>query len=981
MTGACRKNLFTIPAGVPFARALARGIIAQAGDAPDALTAYTILLPTRRAVRTVRDAFLRESGGKPILLPRLQPLGDVEEEELSLILAAKGEDLGIPSAIPPLRRQIMLARLIGGMKDFTKGPAADLALARALGQLMDQVYTEDLDLSALPTLVDVERFADHWQITLSFLSLLSVHWPQILAEEGMIDAADRRNRLIKALAAQWRDTPPAGPVIAAGSTGSIPATARLLDVIASMENGAVVLPGLDRAMDDESWDAVTDTHPQATLKTLLHQLGCPRTDVLLWQGVTEQEAQSPRQRLATEIMRPAETTAAWRDLSGRNNEFDSALEGITRYDCPTPQEEAQVIATAMRETLENGDRIVALITPDRALARRVAMACRRWGIEIDDSAGARLTDTRVGGYLRLAVQTVADECTPVPLLAFLKSALAGPDSKFYKGDWRGDVRLLDRRLRGPWPRRGLAALTQKIERVPELKEFSNFLPKALAPLEALAAKGSAAFSDWLEAHLALAETICPPERLWAEEDGEQAAAFFATLREEAPLLPSVSVAEYAALLDSLMLGVTVRPAYGRHPRLMILGQLESRMIQADRVILGGLNEGTWPPGPPGDPWMSRGMRTEFGLPGPDRSIGLSAHDFVQGFAVPDVILTRSLRVNGTPSVPARWLLRFDTVLQALGRTLSPGPHAGWAAHLDDVRNVSPVKRPAPTPPVAARPRELPVTQIEAWLNDPYSVYARYVLRLKPLKSLEQPVDAAIRGTLLHKMMDKFVQLHPKTLPQDVQGTFLTIAADELKEFSDDPALWSFWQPRLSRLGEWIGTQEGKWRGDWQFAKAEAEGHIDREGPAGAFTLTARADRIDLARDGSAAAIIDYKSGGKFTKKGMANGTHPQLPLEALILSEGGFEGIAAKPVGALAYWVLRGGSVAGETTVIDKEVDAAVTAAKTGLDALIATFDRETTPYYSLPDLARRPRFNDFEHLARVKEWTALGDDESEEAA
>lgn len=980
MSAARAKNLFTIPAGIPFARALAHGIIAQAGEALDALPEYTILLPTRRAVRTVRDAFLRESGGKPILLPRLQPLGDVEEEELSLLLAARGEDLGVPPAIPPLRRQIMLAKLIGGMAQFTKGPAADLALARALGQLMDQVYTEDRDLSALPTLVDQDRFAKHWQVTLSFLSLLSEYWPQILADHNAIDAADRRNRLIKALAAQWQDAPPNGPVIAAGSTGSIPATAQLLNVIAGMKDGAVVLPGLDRAMDEESWAAIDDTHPQATLKALLGHMESDRTHVRLWHGVSEKEERNPRQALATEVMRPAETSAAWRDLPSRKKDFTGALDGIVRYDCATPQDEAQVIATALRETLESGDRIAALVTPDRALARRVAMACRRWGIEIDDSAGARLTDTPVGGYLRLAIQSAAEEFAPVPLLAFLKSALAGPPA--YSDEWRGDIRLLDRRLRGPWPHTGLKAVINIIKPVPDSKNLAAFLTKAFARLEALAAKGSAPFADWLEAHLALAETICPPDRLWAEEDGEQAASFFAQLRDEAALLPSVTIADYAALLDSLMLGVTVRPAYGRHPRLMILGQLESRLIQADRVILGGLNEGTWPPAPATDPWMSRGMRSDFGLPGPDRSIGLSAHDFVQGFCAPDVILTRALRVNGTPSVPARWLLRFDAVLQALDMSLNDGPHEEWAAHLDDVKEIAPVRRPAPTPPVSARPRRLSVTKIETWLNDPYSVYAQYVLRLKPLDPLQKPVDAAIRGTLLHKMMDKFVQLHPKTLPENVQSEFLTISAAELANFSDDPALWSFWKPRLARLGEWIGTHERKWRSEWTFAKAEAEGAIEREGPAGIFTLNARADRIDLSRDGSMAAIIDYKSGGKFTKKGMADGTYPQLPLEALILSEGKFDDVPAKPVGMLAYWVLRGGSAGGEATILDKDVARAVDFARVGLDALIATFDHESTPYYSLPDLSRRPRYNDFEHLARVKEWTALGEsDDAEDAA
>jgi ATP-dependent helicase/nuclease subunit B len=990
------KNVYTIPAGVPFADALARGLLAQAGEAPETLPSFTILLPTRRACRTVREAFLRLSDGRPLLLPRLQPLGDVDEEGLSILMAAQAENLNLPPAISPLKRQLLLARLIGGMGDFSRGPQQDMALARTLGQLMDQIYTEDRDLAALPTLVDRDKFADHWQITLDFLQILSLHWPAILSAEGAIDAADRRARLIRALADYWEATPPPGPVIAAGSTGSIPATARLLDVVARLPRGAVVLPGLDPMVDDpESWAALDDTHPQATLKSLLGGLRVDRTHVRLWPGAETTPAALARAALAHEIMRPADTAERWRDLAAQPARFDPALRGITRYDCATPQEEALVIATALRETLEPGpkgekNRIAALITPDRALARRVAMACRRWGIEIDDSAGQSLCDTPVGGFLRLAVQSVMADPAPVALLAFLKSALSGPrayagSTPDGEGGWRGDIRHLDAFLRGPAPAGGFGGLLTKLETVPELKNMASLLKRAYTPaLDLIKYNKNNSFAAWLEAHLTLAEQLCPPEILWAGDDGESAADFFAQLRDHAGLLPDMPLPDYAAILDSLMNGISVRPAFGRHPRLMILGQLEARLIQADRVILAGLNEGTWPPAPAADPWMSRPMRTDFGLPGPDRAVGLAAHDFVQGLCCPDVILTRAARVDGTPTVPARWLARLDTVLRALGHdpasTLNGGPHAGWAAHLDDVERVQAVSRPAPTPPRTVRPRTLPVTQIEKWLNDPYSIYAKYILRLKPLDTLEQPVDAAIKGTLLHEIMHKFVSNYPKDLPDDAKERFLTIAKANLATYADDSALWSFWIPRLARLGTWLCAHEADWRTDWAFAGAELKGAITLQGD---FVLTARADRVDLSHDGVRGAIIDYKSGGTFTQTGIKNGTFPQLPLEALILSEGGFDGIKAVPPRTVAYWVLSGGREPGKITALadDRDVQAAMETAKAGLEALITAFDDPATPYYSLPDPSRAPRFNDYEQLARVKEWAALDETEREDAA
>jgi ATP-dependent helicase/nuclease subunit B len=293
--------------------------------------------------------------------------------------------------------------------------------------------------------------------------------------------------------------------------------------------------------------------------------------------------------------------------------------------------------------------------------------------------------------------------------------------------------------------------------------------------------------------------------------------------------------------------------------------------------------------------------------------------------------------------------------------------------------VKPVARPAPTPPIDARPRSLSVTKIEKWLNDPYSIYAQYILRLKRLPDLEQPVDAAIKGTLLHEIMNKFVHMHPNDMPSHALDDFLTVAASELGAYADDPALWSFWKPRLTRLGGWITDHERSWRQDWRHAKAEVAGKTLFDGPAGAFTLTAIADRIDTSLNSSAGAIIDYKSGGTFSQSGMKSGRFPQLPLEALILANGGFEGLKAMEPAILAYWVLTGGREPGKVTPLEKDVQVAIDAAKDGLTGLIAAFDNPDTPYYSLPDPARAPRFNDYEHLARVKEWAAL--DEAEEAA
>ncbi len=981
-------QIFTIPPGLPFVEIMARDLIDRTAAAPSALASYQILLPTRRACRALRDAFLKISGGKPLILPRLQPIGDVDEEELAFSIAGPFE-LEVPPAISPLSRQIMLANVIAHLPGFSKGIEQDLALATALGRLMDQVYTEDLSLEDLPHIVDKEAFATHWQITLDFLSILSEHWPRILAENGVIDAADRRNRLLKILVQHWQENPPAHPVIAAGSTGSIPAMGALLSVIARLPQGCVLLPGLDQSVDRESWEKMGPTHPQAALKQLLQRMDVPRENVKLW-PTAEQHADYQKvkdsARLFSEVMRPAETTEQWNELAVASWQKSIPSLDIQLYECAHLQEEALTIAARLRHALETPTQTAALVTPDRALARRVAMACRRWGIEIDDSGGRILPDTRVGSFLLLGMETLIEDFRPVSFLTFLKHTLSAP--AFFESEWREKIRLLDRFiLRGPIAGEGTGWIEDKLRQsqsVPEadrqgLRILMQAVFDSFAPLRALAEQEEADGAAWIDAHIQMSEFFCPPDRLWSQDDGEEAARFFAELKDHAALMPRMNARDYAGFLRQAMGTLTIRPAYGLHPRLMILGQMEARLVNADVMILSGLNEGTWPQDPSIDPWMSRQMRQKFGLPPLDRTIGVAAHDFCQAACAKEIILTRALRVGKAPTVPSRWLQRLDTVLEAMGlnpQILRKGPYQAYARLLDQATDFTPYQRPEPRPPLSSRPRTLPVTDIEQWLKDPYGLYAKKILSLKPLKPLEQPLDAALRGTLIHETLHRFVVEFPKDVHDDADVRFLQIAREELAKFSKDPAIWNFWQPRLKQVGDWLVSHEQNWRTDRQPAAQEAQGTLSFAIDAGPepFILTARADRIDRGRDGTGGAVIDYKTGGTFSMKGLKTGEHPQLPLEALILREGGFENLPALIPDHLAYWVLKGGRTVADITKLDGEEAVAETieTAAHSLRILIETFAQEDTPYYSLPHPDKAPRFNDYEHLARVKEWTAL---------
>ncbi|MGB1546950.1 MAG: double-strand break repair protein AddB, partial [Alphaproteobacteria bacterium] len=728
-----RPNVFTIPPGKAFVDALADGLLNETGDNPFTLSDLRILLPTRRSVRSLREAFLRLSGGKPLLLPLMTPLGDVDEEDLEFHEGLFPESAAaLPPAIPELRRRLLLSELILhkglGPQSGSEPPSPDQAayLAAELARLLDRVETERLSFEGLATLVPAD-YAAHWQETLAFLKILTDHWPAILAEEGCIDPADRRNRLLEAQAAAWTHTPPKGPVIAAGSTGSIPATADLLKVIANLPNGRLVLPGLDRQMDAESWEAMDFTHPQFGLKQLLDGLGVKREDVADWPGGPAPFVSSARIALISEVMRPAETTHHWHRSQ---LDFDSALKNVLRVECQDPTEEAGVIALLLRQALEEKETRAALVTPDRHLARRVAAELRRWQIEVDDSGGTPLDATPPGTFLRLVVRLVLEEVAPVALLACFKHPLASGGIE--TAQFRKLTRRLERAaLRGPRPAPGFRGLKRALkagvgkEETEELEVWLSRIEKAAKPFTKLMAQRRASLSELLDAHVAFAQALAAtPEdktggRLWTGEAGEALADFIADLGQASRGFSEVVPAAYGALLDSLLAGRVLRPHLGQHPRISILGPLEARLQHVDLMILGGLNEGTWPPEPEADPWMSRPMRTKFGLPLPERRIGLSAHDFAQCLAAPRVVLTRASRVDGTPTVPSRWLLRMES-LTGVGETVEAKDLLQWQAFLHHPAEIRSIQPPEPKPPLKARPRQLSVTAVETWMRDPYA---------------------------------------------------------------------------------------------------------------------------------------------------------------------------------------------------------------------------------------------------------------------
>jgi ATP-dependent helicase/nuclease subunit B len=972
------------------------------------------------------------SGGRATLLPKIMPVSE-GQEELSLLaglaLDTHGADtLEIPPAMSELERRLTLTGLIlrwseamrlageGSDESFAplagsgmSTPAQAATLAAELARLMDMVETEGVSLDGLAALVP-ETFSAHWQRTLDFLKIVTEHWPAHLAEQKLLSAAGRRNAVIRDEARRLAAMPPKGPVIVAGVTGSIPATVELMRAVAALPNGAIVLPALDMALDEASWDAIVPDHPehpQFGLKKLLDGLGVERRDVAILPGAGGGSGEAARARLVAEAMRPSGTTERWQAFAeaARKDEERSALNGLSLVEAPTAQDEAEVVSLILREAVEKPGRTAALVSPDRLLARRVAVRLEAWGIKVDDSAGRPFAKTVPGAFLNLILEAVAKGFAPAELMALLKHPLTrlGLDPFAVR---RAARALEIAAFRTPYLGEGLDGVAAALERAaqetadktrrqhavrrlwPEdwqgARDLVARLKAAVAPLAvAYRDHGQGSLREFAKAHVAVAEAVAqvpaaPGEEtrapLWEGEAGDAAANFFASLVDERLPGLDIAAADYADLYRSLIAGATVRPRVPVHPRVSIWGPFEARLQQTDIVILGSLNDGTWPESADPGPWLNRPMRQTLGLPSPEERIGQSAHDFATLLGSPEVILTRAEKMDGVPTVPSRWLLRLKALLDGMGAADALRPGTPWLALARERDRAPAAPRlavPAPCPPVALRPRKLSVSRIETWIANPYAIFAGEILGLEPLDPLGQEPGPALRGSIIHAALSQFAKVYPKSLPADPKGELERFAEEILKTYRAHPRIAAFWVPRFERFAAWFAETEPARRAGVEAVVAETSGSLIIDAPAGPFTLTARADRIDMMT--STLVITDYKTGAPPNDAKVNAFVAPQLPLEAAIaISEVGFAGVSRLPVACLRYIRASGGEPPGdEHDVRTDDVAALAAKALEGLARHVARFDDPATPYRPL----RRARFaydyDDYAHLARVAEWSA----------
>ncbi|MGF9758456.1 double-strand break repair protein AddB [Microvirga sp. 0TCS3.31] len=1040
------SRVFSIPPGCAFLPILVDALfdgslVGPLSEDPAALADITIYVPNRRATRALIALLAERGEGRAQLLPRIVPLGETDEAEFELT-GLEGTPLqeaaSLKPPIPPLERRLILTRLvqrwsaevdrallqIGPEVPFMvpASPADAVNLAGDLETLMDAFTTEGIDWHALELAVDAD-YSKYFEITRHFVQIASEYWPQILADRQASDPAQRRNALLEAEAKRLTRERPEHPIIVAGSTGSVPATANLMGVIARLPKGAIVLPGLDMDLDEESWSTIgghgddeTDpvhSHPQASLRRLLDKhLRISRAAVTVLGEFPE--AARARNHLLSEALRPADTTDRWSLIApdDRISLSRSGCEGIAIIEAMDEREEALSIAIALRETIAQPHKTAALVTPDRALAARVTAELACWGLSVEDSAGVPLPDTPAGRLARLAAEAAADDLRPVRLLALLAHPMVRLGLSRETVEHAASVLEIGV-LRGPAPALGIegirAALASRraesdrraprpVKRLTEADwDLADSLLRRLGVAfdtftPAVHGEGRLDLMALVEHHRRAVEWLWTgpddaPEEPDQDTSREALAALFDDLEhsdiraEEGHPLAGRFV-DYPTFFNALAKQRSLSPSpRSTHRRLKILGLLEARLLSVDRVVLGGLDEGTWPPRTVTDAFLNRPMRTRVGLMPPERRIGQTAHDFVQALGTHDVVITRAHKRDGSPMVPSRFLQRLkaftgeDTWEQM---TKAGEVYRRLARTLDTPEPAPPLPRPRPKPDPALFPRSLSVTEIEMLVRDPYSIFARHILKLDALDAIAVTPSAADRGTIIHEVLGQFAAQYPKAIPAHALEILLGLGEVEFAGVAEAyPELYAEWWPRFTRLATEFVVWEQARRPSLVDVYAERSGFLSIPLPDGSmFSLRARADRIEHHRDGGF-AIIDFKTGQPPSAREVYAGFSPQLTLEAMMLMKGAFKGLPkAKETPDLIYIHTTGGREPikpreiGPSGKETRPVSEIVEEHRRRFEGMIARYAKGEAAYLSRPFPKYARRFSEYDHLARVKEWS-----------
>ncbi|MCY4207457.1 MAG: double-strand break repair protein AddB [Roseovarius sp.] len=962
---AISPRVYGVPAGAEFPEAVVLGLREGFLDhPPEVLASARLIVTTRNMARSIRAHF---DEGPALLLPKITLLSDFGDET---------GIPGIPDPVSPLKRRLELAGLISALLDARPDMAPRTSLydlADSLSELMDEMHGEDVSPDLIGKL-DIADQSGHWKRIQSFLGIVGEFFDSGIHEP---DSKTRQNLVMRHYSRLWTETPPNRPVLIAGSTGSRGSSRQLMKTVAKLPKGAVILPGFDFEMPRSAWDALladpnSQDHPQHRFARLMTELDGHPVDVKPWPG--SKSASNDRGRLISLALRPAPVTDQWMIEGPKLRDIAfPATEKITFVEAPSARKEALAIAMRMRKAVNDGET-AALLTDDRDLARRVVCALDHWDIIPNESARKPLHHTLQGRFARHLADLFRNRLGTEHLLTVLKHPMAhsGGGRSWHLGHARNlEIHLRKRGM--PYPAAGDIMKWTHGRRGKTVIPWAKWVCSCLIGLES----GDALpLAERVSHHIELAEKISSgsmggASRFWETNDGRAVRNAIFELEENARFSANLDAADYSSLFLSVLSGKYADPASGSGSGIYILGSREAFAQKADLYILAGLNEGAWPTAPGTDPWLNRALRRQAGLLMPERKIGLSAHDFQQASLGSEVWLTRSLRSDDAETVPSRWINRLVNLLTGL-------PDGAGTDALRDMRSrgtrwldladmfeeseaIPPAIRPSPCPPVPARPKKLSVTEIRTLIRDPYAIYARHVLGLKPLDPLKPEPDALLRGVVLHAVFENVIKA---SIDNDATPTRESLVTETIR-VSEEKIQWaaarSILRARMERVADHFlaGEQARQAMARPKMLEVKASANL----PELDFTITAKADRIDVDESGGF-HIYDYKTGAPPSKARQLS-FDKQLLIEAALAEIAGFGDFPPSRVERAVYIGL-GGNPADVNAPLETEP---VSEVWKNLGYLIAAYMNPVRGYTSRRAMRLKGESGNYDHLARFGEW------------
>lgn len=967
-------NILNIPGCFNFLKSVHEFIINRTNDKLS-LSNFTILLPSRRSCNELKRIFLENSSNSAIILPNIRAIGDIDYDDLVLKQINKN-DLenfsDFSNNTSRIKYKILLIKELlkwakssnkNLFKDITIEQASNLALE--LEKFLNEVNRNGLNLDDLEKIVD-DEYSQHWQEVLNFLEIFGKKWNKFIKDNNVISVVDFKSRMIEFNAEYFKKNKPLNPIVIAGVSGSVKSTCEFIKSLIKYDNCYYFFKDLNKNLTEDEWKEIGVFHPQYSFKNLLDNcINCERDRVKNLEFNNCLIVNPIIEKILSFSMLPYNETHKWQSkLNIKKEDFSH----ISKIECNNSFEELSVISLITKHVHETSNDNVAIITSDEIFANQLAVELKNLNLDVNNAFGNKISRTEVVKFLFLILDVIKNKYETVAFLSLLKHdfTLFG----YNKNELNRLTLLLEDKILRGYGNLGCEGILKKVNEFGNL-ELIDFIKKIMETLDKFKCE-KLNFQSVIKLHIELAENIASNSEVvgsnafWNNsKNGDELLNFFNEVIKESESYGDIkNCDEYSYLLDYLIAENSYSDRYSIHPMVNIISPQEAKLINYDLIILTNLNDGRFPPHISTDPWMSKSMRKAFGLPDRDELIGNFAYDFTQFLCNKKVILTRSLKEDGVPTVKSKYLMRLETFLLCQNH-LKLEENNIWK-EVFKKRNFAEqniiIKRPKPKPPLDRRPRELYATKIEKLMNNPYDIYAEKILNLKKKDDFYENKIFAFFGSAVHEALENYIKNYKAAEFAKLYEKLIKYGKESFDKYFTDETSRELFFIRFSNIAEWFIEQDEAVRASGYNVYAERIEKLYMKNID--FTIAAKIDRIEENEFGSI-NIIDYKTGNTPSTSDVLTAKKPQLIIEAIVLEN--------KKTDKLVYWSIKG---KGDEKIqeIDSDICELVNKGRDGIVRLITHFNVFENSYIATAfDLNDQNHYaSDYKHLSRVEEWGYL---------